>query len=87
MVADFTLQRGGVYFEAGMMHGLGRNVIWMCHSDELKPEKGLHFDVRQFNFLTYNDPNDGIKKRLYNRIVAIEGEGPISRPETRSQSS
>jgi hypothetical protein len=47
MVADFTLQRGGVYFEAGMMHGLGRNVIWMSREDELAPEKGLHFDIRQ----------------------------------------
>ena len=76
MVADFTLQRGGVYFEAGMMHGLGRNVIWMCHEDELAPGKGLHFDIRQFNFLTYRSSGEETKKRLYERIVAIEGEGP-----------
>ena len=74
MVADFTLQRGGVYFESEMMHGFGRNVIWMCHEDELKSKEGLHFDIRQFNFLTYGDPDDGIKKRLYDRILAIEGE-------------
>lgn len=35
MVADFTGQRHGVYFEAGMMLGLGRNVIWMSHRREI----------------------------------------------------
>jgi hypothetical protein len=84
MVADFTLQRGGVYFESGMMHGLGRNVIWMCHEDELRPENGLHFDIRQFNFLTYSEGDDGIEKRLYERIVAIEGEGPLMKADTKS---
>jgi hypothetical protein len=84
MVADFTLQRGGVYFEAGMMHGLGRKVIWMCHENELTPEKGLHFDIRQFNFLTYTDSDEDIKKRLYERILAVEGEGPLLTSETNS---
>lgn len=83
MVADFTLQRGGVYFESGMMSGLGRNVIWMCHADELAPEKGLHFDIRQFNFLTYADANETIKKRLYDRILAIEGVGPYFQEEAK----
>ncbi len=50
MVADFTGQRHGVYFEAGLMHGLGRNVIWLCDEKELQ---GMHFDVRQFNFIAY----------------------------------
>jgi hypothetical protein len=84
MVADFTLQRGGVYFEAGMMQGLSRNVIWLTHEDELAPEKGLHFDVRQFNFLTYKEPDGEIKKRLYDRILAIEGEGPLLKEEAKS---
>ena len=35
MVADFTGQRAGVYFEAGMMNGLGRTGIWMCKKEEL----------------------------------------------------
>jgi hypothetical protein len=85
MVADFTLQRGGVYFEAGMMHGLGRNVIWMCHQDELTSDKGLHFDIRQFNFLTYQAGDEETKKRLYERIVAVEGEGPLLKSEAESR--
>jgi nucleoside 2-deoxyribosyltransferase len=72
MVADFTGQRHGVYFEAGFMMGLGRTVIWMCSKDGLKE---LHFDVRQFNFIDYASLEEA-ETRLYNRILAIEGEGP-----------
>jgi len=73
MVADFTGQRHGVYFEAGMMLGLGRNVIWMCRRDELQASK-LHFDVRQFNFIDYESVPEA-RERLYRRILATEGEG------------
>jgi hypothetical protein len=79
MVADFTGQRYGVYFEAGMMQGLGRTVIWLCGKKELD-EGNLHFDVRQFNFIAYESVEDA-KTRLYNRILAIEGEGPGQFPK------
>ena len=72
MVADFTGQRHGVYFEAEMMLGLARTVIWMCKKDELKE---VHFDTRQYNFIDYETVAEA-KQRLYNRIIAIEGEGP-----------
>ncbi len=72
MVADFTGQRHGVYFEAGMMIGLGRTVIWMCDKKELGQ---VHFDVRQFNFIEY-ESLPAAQDRLYKRILAIEGEGP-----------
>ena len=72
MVADFTKQRPGVYFEAGFMVGLGRTVIWMCRKDDLKD---VHFDTRQYNFIDYENVAE-LKKRLYDRIIAIEGEGP-----------
>ena len=71
MVADFTGQRHGVYFEAGLMLGLGRTVIWMCRKAELSQ---IHFDTRQYNFIDYADISEA-KKRLYDRIIAIEGEG------------
>jgi hypothetical protein len=77
MVADFTGQRHGVYFEAGLMLGLGRSVIWMCQKEELSKEGGLHFDIRQFNFIPYESVAEA-KKRLYDRILAIEGEGPMA---------
>ena len=33
LVADFTGQRGGVYFESGFAYGLGLPVIWTCRED------------------------------------------------------
>lgn len=33
LIADFTGQRGGAYFEAGFAYGLGLPVIWTCHKD------------------------------------------------------
>jgi len=72
IVADFTGQRAGVYFEAGMMLGLGRTVIWMCKEEELKE---VHFDTRQYNFINYKSVEEA-RKRLYDRIMAIEGAGP-----------
>lgn len=75
MVADFTGQRQGVYFEAGFMLGLGRTVIWMCRKGELAE---VHFDARQYNYIDYENAAEA-KKRLYDRIVAIEGEGPEAR--------
>ena len=72
MVVGFTGQRAGVYFEAGLMLRLGLAVIWMCKKHELKQ---VHFDTRQYNFIDYEDIS-GAKKWLYDRIIAIEGEGP-----------
>ena len=33
LIADFTGQRGGVYYEAGFAYGLGLPVIWTCRKD------------------------------------------------------
>jgi len=74
MVADFTGQRHSVYFEAGMMHGLARNVIWMCKNDDLKD---VRFDVRQFAFIAYSSVAEA-EKLLYDKILAIEGEGTLA---------
>jgi hypothetical protein len=73
LVADFTGQRNGVYFEAGFMLGLGRPVIWLCRKDQMDK---VHFDTRQYNTIDYIDEAD-LKKRLKNRIIANLGEGPI----------
>jgi hypothetical protein len=44
VVADFTGQRQGVYYEAGYARGMGLPVIWTCRKDDLG---NLHFDTRQ----------------------------------------
>jgi hypothetical protein len=36
LVADFTGQRGGVYFEAGFAMGLGIPVIWTCRDTDIE---------------------------------------------------
>ncbi len=73
IVADFTGQRGGVYFEAGFALGLGLPVIWICSKDELKQ---VHFDTRQYNFITWEDGElDDLGKALQYRIEATIGHG------------
>ena len=75
VVADFTGQRGGVYFEAGFALGLGLPVIWTVREDALSQ---IHFDNRQYNFIVWK-PDDlpDFSKRLQARIEATIGKGPV----------
>lgn len=66
LVADFTGNRGGVYFEAGFAKGLGIPVIWTCHKEY---EKKIHFDTRQYNHIFWENPQE-LKEKLVNRIEA-----------------
>ena len=70
VVADVTLQRAGVYFEAGFAMGLGRPVIWSCRQDDLT---NVHFDTRQYNHIVWAQPSD-LRIQLADRIKAtIQG--------------
>lgn len=75
IVADFTGNRGGVYFEAGFGLGMGRRVVWCVRHDRLKK---VHFDNRQYNFLSW-DPKSlpAFRDRLQFRIEALFGKGPL----------
>jgi hypothetical protein len=66
VVADFTGQRQGVYYEAGFALGLGRPVIWCCREDEVSK---LHFDTNHRNHVVWSSPQD-LRLKLYNRIQA-----------------
>jgi hypothetical protein len=73
VVADFTGQRGGVYFEAGFALGLGLQVIWTCKKSDLG---NVHFDNRQYNFVLWEeDKLSEFKVALQNRIEATIGHG------------
>jgi hypothetical protein len=72
VIADFTGHRGGVYYEAGFAHGLGKRVIFTCRKDAIKD---LHFDVRQYNTIDWVTPAEVIAP-LQNRILALFGAGP-----------
>jgi len=78
VVADLTEHRGGVYYEAGFAHGLGRNVIFTCQREHMDK---LHFDVRQYNTIGWERAQD-IVVPLQNRILALFGAGPI-KPDAR----
>jgi len=64
VVADVTLQRPGVYFEAGLAIGLGRAVIWCCREDEITK---VHFDTRQYSHVVWKDAAD-LRMKLETRI-------------------
>ena len=65
-IADVTLQRPGVYFEAGFAMGLGRPVIWTCRKDDLA---NVHFDTRQYNHIVWERPED-LREKVTDRIKA-----------------
>lgn len=66
LVADFTLHRNGVYFEAGFAMGLGRPVIWTCRKDQMRE---AHFDTRPYNHIVWESPAE-LREKLENRIKA-----------------
>jgi hypothetical protein len=66
VVADFTGNRQGVYFEAGFARGLGIPVIWTVSKQD---HDGVHFDTRQFNHIIYEQPQE-LRKLLGDRIRA-----------------
>jgi hypothetical protein len=72
VVADYTGQVNGVYFEAGFALGLGLTVIPTCRADEVPK---LHFDIKHLNTLLWNTP-PGLAEGLNRRIRAVIGVGP-----------
>lgn len=74
LVADFTQQKRGVYFEAGYALALGIPVIWTCKSNEVSE---LHFDISHYNHLLWDAPSD-LRDPLHRRIVVIIGQGPLN---------
>ncbi|HET9135265.1 MAG TPA: hypothetical protein VFO76_01410 [Candidatus Kapabacteria bacterium] len=55
LIADYTLDRRGVYFEAGFAMGMGLKVIECCR----KSDKGLlHFDKEHYTMLYWESAED-----------------------------
>ncbi len=77
VVADFTADRGGVYYEAGFAHGLNIPLIFTCREDALKD---IHFDTRQFPHIVWKSHND-LRKQLADRINRVIGDGPNKLPK------
>lgn len=73
LVADFTGNRGGVYYEAGLARGLGIPVVWTCKECDVAD---LHFDTRQYNHIVWKDEAH-LHAALTDRIKALY---PLARP-------
>lgn len=71
LVADVTLQRPGVYFEAGYALGLGLPVFWCVRNDDLK---NVHFDTRQYNHIVWDNAQH-LAEQLHLFVTAIIGKG------------
>jgi hypothetical protein len=72
VVADYTGQRNGVYFEAGFALGLGLTVIPTCRADDVDE---LGFDIKHLNTLLWNTPTV-LAEGLNGRVRAVVGAGP-----------
>ncbi|MCY4542815.1 MAG: hypothetical protein OXB95_10565 [Rhodobacteraceae bacterium] len=61
--------RGGVYYEAGFAHGLGKKVIWTCRRDVVEH---IHFDLRQYNCILWErGKEEELQEDLNTRIRAV----------------
>ena len=70
IIAEFTGQKHGVYFEAGYAIGLGKLVIWTVNAKDISK---VHFDTRQYNHIVWSDEAE-LKEKLINRIRVLIGE-------------
>lgn len=66
LIADFTQQRAGVYFEAGYAAGRGLSVIYSCREEDFKKS---HFDTNHFGHIIYKTPEE-LKEKLIDKIEA-----------------
>ena len=76
VIADFTFNNRGAYYEAGFARALGKHVIHtVCKGHDTSNEQGpefkkLHFDIAQINYILWSD-FDKLEKDLINRIKAL----------------
>lgn len=73
VIADFTFNNQGAYYEAGLARGLGKKVIHTVMKGHTKdPDdkfKHLHFDVQQINYMEWSNPAE-LRGRIADRIRA-----------------
>lgn len=76
VIADFSDNNCGAYYEAGYGHGLGLDVIFICKDGCDEQSKKLidkvHFDINHYKHLLWTDEED-LTHKLINRINATLG--------------
>ena len=68
IIAEFTGNRHGVYYEAGYAEGRGLPVIYIVKKGDDSDE--LHFDTRHLNHITWSTVEE-LQTKLENRIGAV----------------
>lgn len=77
IVADYTYNSFGVYYEAGFARGFNIPVINLCNKECFESEENkVHFDTNHYPFLLWEwDKGEEISNRLRTRIEATIGKG------------
>jgi hypothetical protein len=71
-IADLTYARPSVYYEAGYIHGLGKQVVFTCrqdHFDSVDDYLRVHFDLRSFNIVGWKS-DEKFERELKARVKA-----------------
>jgi nucleoside 2-deoxyribosyltransferase len=71
VVAEFSTNNNGAYYEAGYAAGLGKEVIHICNNDKFNEEG--HFDIKQKSTVLWKTV-DEIPEALFKRIEATIGK-------------
>lgn len=77
IIADVTERNPNVFYELGIAHTLGKDVIIITQSEEDVP-----FDLRHLRYFKYSDNREGWKKLKENLENAVRTIIDMSRPET-----
>jgi hypothetical protein len=77
-IADLTFARPSVYYEAGYIEGLAKNVIYIARKDHFKQKETdlhgnerIHFDLITKNIIPWTGVNEEFKRRLRSRVNLI----------------
>lgn len=88
-IADLTYARPSVYYEAGFIEGLGKEVIYICKRDHFSPKPAdkfgnekIHFDLITKNIIPWTELIETFKKKLKSRITFIQK--PLLKRENKS---
>jgi len=73
LIAELTSENLGVYFESGYAMGLGIPIIAILRkSKDNQHFRKIHFDLKQFNIIEYENEKD-LEEKLNNRINVLFG--------------
>jgi len=77
IIADFTYNSPGVYYETGYARGLNIPVINLCNKDCFESEENkVHFDTNHYQFLLWEwDDGEKLSNKLKSKIEATIGKG------------